>query len=78
MDFAEAEAYIEGLRKRDKYELERTRLLMWAMLQPNSKERLELDDIIRLDDEDNGKHAVNKDELEELRKRAKKFEKERI
>lgn len=39
------------------------------------KKNLELDDVMKLEDEDKSEKGVNREELEELRKRAKQMEK---
>ena len=75
MDIPECVAYITGLRRKERSELEKIRMVMWASLRPYCKE-LELDDVMKLDDDTSA--AENREnyesELEEVRKRAKMFE----
>ena len=77
MDFFEAQIYLEGLRDREKSELERVRLIMWASLVPHSKKSLELEDVLRIEGtatETKEDKEQQKKEMEALRKRAKKME----
>lgn len=75
MDIPECVAYITGLRRKERSELEKIRMVMWASLRPYCKE-LELDDVMKLDGDTAA--AENREnyesELEEVRKRAKMFE----
>lgn len=75
MDMPECAAFLSGLRRRERYELEKVRMVMWSSLRPYCKE-LELDDVMKLDDDTSA--AENREnyesELEEVRKRAKMFE----
>lgn len=50
MDFAECVAFLNGMRRKERAELERTRLVMWACLSPWSKQRLSPEDILKLDE----------------------------
>lgn len=77
MDFFEATVYLEGLREKEKSELEKVRLIMWASLVPHSKQSLDLDDILKLDGtaiENKEDKEQHKKEMEALRARAKKME----
>lgn len=76
MDFFEAQIYLEGLRDREKSELERVRLIMWASLVPHSKKSLELEDVLRIEGnkQDQEESENNKKEMDALRERAKKME----
>ncbi len=75
MDMPECAAFLSGLRRRERHELEKVRMVMWSSLRPYCKE-LELDDVMKLDDDTSA--AENREnyesELEEVRKRAKMFE----
>lgn len=48
---------------------------MWAVLQSQSRRTLELEDVMKLEDEEDDETEVDQKELEELRKRAKQMEK---
>lgn len=48
---------------------------MWAVLQSQSRRTLELEDVMKLEDEEDDETGVDQQELEELRKRAKQMEK---
>lgn len=74
MDFQECIVFMKGMKRKERAELENTRLIMWAVLQSQSRRSLELEDVMKLDDEENVEREVNQKELEELRKRAKKME----
>lgn len=73
MDFQECIVFMKGMKRKERAELENTRLIMWAVLQSQSRRSLELEDVMKLDDEENVEREVNQKELEELRKRAKKM-----
>ncbi len=75
MDFQECIVYIKGMNRRERVELEKTRLIMWAVFQSQSSRSLELEEVMRLDEETESEQGVNQEELEELRKRAKLMEK---
>lgn len=75
MDFQECIAYMKGMNRRERVELEKTRLIMWAVFQSQSSRSLELEEVMRLDEETESEQGVNQEELEELRKRAKLMEK---
>jgi hypothetical protein len=75
MDFQECIVFMKGMRRKGRSELENTRLIMWAVLQSQSRRTLELEDVMKLEDEEDDETGVNQQELEELRKRAKKMEK---
>lgn len=74
MDFQECIVFMKGMKRKERAELENTRLIMWAVLQSQSMRPLELEDVMKLDNEENDEREVNQKELEELRKRAKKME----
>ena len=71
MSFFEATVYLEGLREKEKSELEKVRLIMWASLVPHSKQSLELDDVLKLEAE---KEVNDKEDMDALRERAKMME----
>lgn len=75
MTFVECAAFLRGMRRKERAELENTRLVMWAVFQSQSRKSLELDDVMKLEDENEPKKDISQEELEELRKRAKKMEK---
>lgn len=68
---------MEGLREKEKSELERVRLIMWASLVPHSKKSLELEDVLRIEGtatETKEDKEQQKKEMEALIKRAKEME----
>lgn len=75
MDMPECAVFLSGLRRRERHELEKVRMVMWSSLRPYCKE-LELDDVMKLDgDMAAAENRENyESELEEVRKRAKMFE----
>lgn len=78
MDFQECIVFMKGMRRKERAELENTRLIMWAVLQSQSRRTLELEDVMKLEDEEDEEDdetGVDQQELEELRKRAKQMEK---
>lgn len=77
MDIYECVVYLNGMRRKERAELERTRLIMWAALTPYSKNELELDDVLKLEhlQEDTETNHINAaEELRGLRERAKRME----
>ena len=74
MDFYEAARYLEGMRRKEKFELEKTRLIMWSVFQSQCRKDIALEDVFVIDDEKKVEKP-DEEELEELRKRAKKMEK---
>lgn len=72
--------FLKGLRKKERVEIERVRLLMWATLVPHSKGGLELEDVLTLPEEEKSDEEIQADKeeekkmMEELRKRAKTME----
>ena len=54
--------------------MERVRLLMWSIFQSQSRRRLDVEDVLRLDDEretSDEAEKINEEEMKELRERAK-------
>lgn len=54
--------------------MERVRLLMWSVFQSQSRRRLDVEDVLRLDDErktSDDTERINEEEMKELRERAK-------
>lgn len=74
MTFVECAAFLRGMRRKERAELENTRLVMWAVFQSQSRKSLELDDVMKLEDENESKKDISQEELKELRKRAKQME----
>ncbi|WP_455758804.1 hypothetical protein [Phocaeicola coprocola] len=74
MTFVECAAFLRGMRRKERAELENTRLVMWAIFQSQSRKSLELDDVMKLEDENEPKKDISQEELKELRKRAKQME----
>lgn len=74
MTFVECAAFLRGMRRKERAELENTRLVMWAVFQSQSRKSLELDDVMKLEDENELKKDISQEELKELRKRAKQME----
>ena len=76
MDFAECAVYLNGMRRRQRAEMERTRLVMWACLSPWSKQRITPEDIMKLGEEP--EHAApqpaDRESMERLRERARQME----
>lgn len=63
------------MNRKQRAEMEKTRLIMWAVFQSQSSKSLDLEDVMKLEDDEVADQEINKEELEELRKRAKKMEK---
>lgn len=77
MDIYECVVYLNGMRRKERAELERTRLIMWAALTPYSKKELELDDVLKLEhlqEDTETNHINDAEELRGLRERAKRME----
>lgn len=74
MTFVECAVFLRGMRRKERAELENTRLVMWAVFQSQSRKSLELDDVMKLEDENEPKKDISQEELKELRKRAKQME----
>lgn len=54
--------------------MERVRLLMWSVFQSQSRRRLDVEDVLRLDDEretSDEAERINEEEMKGLRERAK-------
>lgn len=54
--------------------MERVRLLMWSVFQSQSRRKLDVEDVLRLDDEretSDEAERINEEEMKELRERAK-------
>lgn len=76
MTFTECAAFLRGMRRKERAEIENTRLIMWAVFQSQSRRSIELDDVMRLEDEDKtDDKEVKQEELKSLRNRAKQMEK---
>ena len=71
MSFFEVSVYLEGLREKEKSELEKVRLIMWASLVPHSKRELDLEDVLKLEREE---EVNDMEDMDALRARAKKME----
>lgn len=74
MTFSECAIFLRGMRRKERTELERVRLLMWSVFQSQSRRRLDVEDVLRLDDEretSDEAERINEEEMKELRKRAK-------
>lgn len=63
------------MNRKQRAEMEKTRLIMWAVFQSQSSKSLDLEDVMKLEDDEVADQEINKEELEELRKRAKKWRK---
>lgn len=74
MTFVECAAFLRGMRRKERADFENTRLVMWAIFQSQSRKSLELDDVMKLEDENEPKKDISQEELKELRKRAKQME----
>lgn len=55
MTFVECAVFLRGMRRKERAELENTRLVMWAVFQSQSRKSLELDDVMKLEDENEPK-----------------------
>lgn len=54
--------------------MERVRLVMWSVFQSQSRRKLDVEDVLRLDDEretSDEAERINEEEMKELRERAK-------
>lgn len=74
MTFSECAIFLRGMRRKERTELERVRLLMWSVFQSQSRRRLDVEDVLRLDDEretSDEAERINEEEMKELRERAK-------
>lgn len=76
MTFSECAVFLRGMRRKERAEMERVRLLMWSVFQSQSRRRLDVEDVLRLDDEHEASdkaEKINEEEMKGLRKRAKKI-----
>lgn len=74
MTFSECAIFLRGMRRKERAEMERVRLLMWSVFQSQSRRRLDVEDVLRLDDErktSDDTERINEEEMKELRERAK-------
>lgn len=74
MTFSECAIFLRGMRRKERAEMERVRLLMWSIFQSQSRRRLDVEDVLRLDDEretSDEAERINEEEMKELRERAK-------
>ena len=75
MTLNECAAVIRGMNRKEQEAWERTRMLMYAVVQVNSRDHLTPDALLPFPwDEDREPIEINMDEVNELRQRAKKFE----
>lgn len=77
MDFLECATFMRGMRRKERFELEQTRLIMWAAIQPHCKHKYSPEDILPLAAEEESEcesEKFDREELERVRERAKKFE----
>lgn len=70
MTLSECAVYLRGMRRKERAELERIRLVMWSVFQSQSKRRLDVEDVLRLNDEHDAE-MINEEEMKSLRERAK-------
>ena len=74
MTFSECAIFLRGMRRKERAEMERVRLLMWSIFQSQSRRRLDVEDVLRLNDESETSdeaERINEEEMKELRERAK-------
>lgn len=74
MTFSECAIFLRGMRRKERVEMERVRLLMWSVFQSQSRRRLDVEDVLRLDDEretSDEAERINEEEMKGLRERAK-------
>lgn len=74
MTFSECAIFLKGMRRKERAEMERVRLLMWSVFQSQSRRKLDVEDVLRLDDEretSDEAERINEEEMKELRERAK-------
>jgi hypothetical protein len=75
MTLNECAAFIRGMNRKEQEAWERTRMLMYAVVQVNSRDHLTPDALLPFPwDEDREPIEINMDEVNELRQRAKKIE----
>ena len=76
MTFGEAAAFMRGLDLREKADWERTRKVMWAVVQSQSTKRIGLKDVQRFpwDDDYVEPSEVTEEALDRVREIAKRFE----
>ena len=76
MTFSECAIFLRGMRRKERAEMEKIRLLMWSVFQSQSRRRLDVENVLRLDDEretSDEAERINEEEMKELRERAKKI-----
>lgn len=73
MDYAECAVFLRGMQRKERAELERARLIMWSVFQSQSRRKISLDDVLKLESEKEKTVKVNKQEMDDLRKRIKNF-----
>lgn len=74
MTFSECAIFLRGMRRKERAEMERVRLVMWSVFQSQSRRKLDVEDVLRLDDEretSDEAERINEEEMKELRERAK-------
>lgn len=74
MTLSECAVFLRGMRRKERAEMERVRLLMWSVFQSQSRRKLDVEDVLRLDDEretSDDVERINEEEMKELRERAK-------
>lgn len=72
MTLNECAAFIRGMNRKEQEAWERTRMLMYAVVQVNSRDHLTPDALLPFPwDEDREPIEINMDEVNELRQRAK-------
>lgn len=60
MTFSECAVFLRGMRRKERAEMERVRLLMWSVFQSQSRRRLDVEDVLRLDDEHDASDKTEK------------------
>lgn len=75
MQLYEVDSYLKGLEIKERSAWEQTRLIMYSMIQVNSKRKLKLQDIITFSWEKNSNNnTVKKEDIERLKKLAEQWQ----
>lgn len=76
MTLGECAAYLRGMERKERDEWERTRMLMYAVVQVSSTKELSPEDVIRFPwDGETQVEEASEEEIRQLRERAKMMEK---
>ena len=73
MTFSECAVFLRSMRRKERAEMERVRLMMWSVFQSLSRRRLDVEDVLRLNNEHDSHETerINEEDMKGLRERAK-------